>query len=100
MDAEERLQVLESTGKAIELLKGSKKEHKQGISALLKLTGKKEVTIYAPTPRASFPRFLSLSLYLALFLLFALFRTRLGLTFDSSTWILRARNGWISRAEP
>jgi hypothetical protein len=42
MDPEERSQVISSCLKAMEMLRGSKKEHKKGVSALIKLTGRKE----------------------------------------------------------
>lgn len=44
MDPEEKAQVESSTRKALELLRGSRKEHKKGVQALIKLTGKKEYT--------------------------------------------------------
>lgn len=40
--SEEEAQVRASTSRALELLRGSKKDHKKGVTALIKLTGKKE----------------------------------------------------------
>ena len=105
LDAEERKQVVESTGKAIELLKGSKKEHKKGILALLKLTGKKEVSwtphcsvvslARDPLQKRFFFLFASSFLFFSFFLLLS--RSLASL---HSMWPRPPKNGWTSRAVP
>lgn len=49
MDADERGQVVAATRQALALLPGSKKAHKKGVVALIKLTGRKEYAELAGT---------------------------------------------------